>query len=638
MNHVIVTGSEVSAFSTKPLPVTAIPFRLLTIAALGLFATACATAPAAPAATPAPAADEDQIHTRAAGAQETVTEPAMPLDSEAPPAAAANAPAPVAQDKPPQRALSPAQRSTAQMHIMTGELAAGRKQPGLAAREFVAALEIVDDADLAQRATSLALAARNEELAMKAARRWQALEPNEVDPREVITRLALNKGDFDEAYEQCAVIVGGAAGGADDGFRQVAQILSMAGKEHGADAIKLMQRLTSKWQQLPEAQQSLAMLALRYEDLPLADFAARQALKLDPSSRDAKLLLAGIRVRQHQYDESAEIIDQLAKSNKDASELRLGYAKLLLETGERERARAQLETLIKADPKNADGNFALGVLDANDRNFDEAAKRFEPLLAGARAPEAAFQLGRIEEQRKNYDKALSYYEMVTTLPQALDAAVRRAAVLSQLGRMKDARTVMVALRERFPQFEERFWLAEADMLGDAGQPEEALKVYEAAFAEMPDSADLLYGRSLIYERQDKIDLSEKDLRAILKQDPDDARAMNALGYMLVVHTKRLKEARELIAKAHELDPDDAAIMDSLGWVQFKLGDAKAARDVLGQALGKLQDPEIAAHLGEVLWSLGEKDQARTVWNKALASDPEHAVLKETVQRLDAPKK
>lgn len=530
--------------------------------------------------------------------------------------------------------LTPEQQTQWQMHVLTGEIAAGRKLPETAAREFLAALQLVGDAELAQRATSLALESRNEALAMTAAQRWQQLAPNESDPREVIARLALTKGDQATAYAQCEAIISGSAGGPEDGFRQVSQILALAGKPQSEAALKLMQQLVAQWPQLPEAHHALGLLALRYGNLPLADEAAAAALRLAPGSREQLLLTTGVRVRQERFDEADAIIQKLAKADKNPTELRMGYAKLLLETHQRERARSQLRKVLEENPKSVDARYALAVMAVRDKNHAEAERELKPLLDGERGSEAALQLGQIEEARKNYAQALSYYERVVEGPPMMEAAVRRAHVMALLGRKQDARDLMQGLREEMPQFSERLFLAEAEIFSEVGDSEQALSVYQQAFKQSPDNAELLYGRSLIYEQQKKLDLAEQDLRAILKQDGDNARALNALGYMLTVHTQRYKEAKKLIARAYELEPDDAAIMDSMGWIQYRMGDTSGARELLQKAFDKFPDPEVAAHLGEVLWQLGDKTQARALWQKALADDPDHAALKETVQRLD----
>ncbi|MBI3171606.1 MAG: tetratricopeptide repeat protein [Hydrocarboniphaga effusa] len=218
--------------------------------------------------------------------------------------------------------------------------------------------------------------------------------------------------------------------------------------------------------------------------------------------------------------------------------------------------------------------------------------------------------------------------------QVIDAAVHRAVLLGKLDRLEESRSLLAGMREQLPGLATRFYLAEGEILLDQGRGGEALAMYLRALNESPNNTDLLYGRSLVHERMAKTELAETDLRAILAADPDDARAMNALGYMLTVHTQRLDEARKLIARALELSPGDAAVIDSMGWVEFRLGKVQEARTLLEEAFNKAKDPEIAAHLGEVLWTLGDKERARAIWDAARVKDPEHPVLKETVERLE----
>jgi tetratricopeptide (TPR) repeat protein len=184
-----------------------------------------------------------------------------------------------------------------------------------------------------------------------------------------------------------------------------------------------------------------------------------------------------------------------------------------------------------------------------------------------------------------------------------------------------------------PMFATRFYLAEGELLIEADANDEALALYNRALREHPEEPDLLYGRSLVHERLKDMRAAEADLRQILKDDADDARAMNALGYMLTVHTDRLDEARKLVTRALEITPEDAAAIDSLGWIEFRQGRHGEARRLLEKAFSKVKDPEIAAHLGEVLWTLGARDEARAIWEAALTRDPDHRVLRDTVQRL-----
>ncbi len=525
----------------------------------------------------------------------------------------------------------------AQFHIMTGEMAANRGQPGLAATEFLAALKTVPDPALAARATSLAISAGNGGLLELTARRWLEIEPNNMDPREVILQLGLQRGDADEAYTQADAIINGHAGGRDDGFRHVA--LLMAQQPGKPDtALGVLKRLVEQYPKEPGAYYATALVTLRYDQTDAAEAAAREAVRLRPESRENTLLLVGVLVKQQKIDEADSTMDALARRNKkESGDLRLAYAKLLLESNLRDRARAQLEKILKDNPKNEDAQYALAVFNVNDGKLDVAKKQFQGLTKNIeRASDVHFQLGRIAERQKRYEDALAEYKQVNTGNAALDAAVRRAAVLAQLGRSGEAREMLAEMRTQFPPLAQRLRMAEGEILLEANKPEEALAAYNDALREAPNDADLLYGRSLVYDRTGDQAASEADLRAIIKAKPDDARALNALGYLLTVNGKpeRLSEAQDLIGKALTLDPDDSAIIDSMGWVKYKLGQNEDARGYLQKAYDKTPDPEIAAHLGEVLWVLGQRDQARSVWTRALSDSPGHKTVVETMQRLN----
>jgi Flp pilus assembly protein TadD len=521
----------------------------------------------------------------------------------------------------------------AQYHVMVGELAALRRQPDLAANEFLKALDGLPDPDLAMRAASLALAAKNEPLALIAARRWQALAPDEADPREAVARLALRAGDRKEVLAQCEAIVKGHAGGIDEGFRQVAQVLSQEGGKKD-DALAVMDQLRKKYPDQAGAFYAQSLLALRFGQVELAEQSAREALRLKPDTRETLLLLTGVLVKKGDVAGADKTINQLVKDSGNANDLRMGYARLLLDAERTDEARKQFELVLADKPDSAEARYALGLLALERQDLEAAEPQFKALLASEELKQrATYYLGRIEEVRNHPTEALKWYEQVTEGDQVIDALTRRAVTLGKLGRLDEGRALMSTMRREMPAFGTRFYLAEGEMLLDAEAGDQALTLYEQALKESPDDADLLYGRSLVHEHLKNVGGAEADLRKILDKDKDDARAMNALGYMLTVHTKRFDEARKLIQRALELSPDDAAVMDSLGWVEYRQGKVQEARTLLERAFSKAKDPEIAAHLGEVLWMLGEKDQARAVWDAALTRDPSHRVLRETVDRL-----
>jgi tetratricopeptide (TPR) repeat protein len=522
----------------------------------------------------------------------------------------------------------------AQFHVMAGEMAAGRQQPGVAAQEFLQALDLVPNPDLAARATALALAAGDETLGLAAARKWLSIDASSLEAREIITRLALRAGLDDEAYAQCQAIVRDHPGGNDDGFRHVALLLAQEPGKAGA-GLALMDRLVAQWPKLAGAYQAQALLALRYNKTDSAEKAAREALRLQPGSKEASLLLVGALVKKGDVAGADQLMEGLARGGADASDLRLGYARLLLESNQRAAAREQLDRLLKSEPNNADAQLTLGLALLDDHKPEEAEPHFQFLLkkGGERASDAHYYLGRIDEQRRQPSLALDHYEKVSSGSQALDASVRRAAMLAKLGRIDEARTTLSQLRQQFPPLADRFTLAEGEILLDANRIDQALDLYNKALTQDPDDGDLLYSRSLVHERAGQLDQAEADLRRILDKSPNDARALNALGYMLIVHSERLEEAQKLIGRAIELTPDEPAVIDSLGWLRYRQGRTQEALPLLQKAYELFPDPEVAAHLGEVLWASGDRDRARAVWARASRDDPDNTALRDTVKRL-----
>ncbi len=526
--------------------------------------------------------------------------------------------------------LSP--QAQAQYHVMAGEMAAGRQLPETAAEEFLKALNFTPDAALAARATAFALTARRDDLALKAAQKWLSIEDSSMDAREVIARLSLKAGNIAETRAQCEAIIKGHPGGEADGHRHVALVLAQD-KENAAAALTLMKSLVAEKPQSASAQRALALLAFRFDDIPTTEKAAREALRLAPKERESTLLLVAALVKRGDIASADQAIAPLFEG-KASNDLRLGYAKLLIDAGQRPAAKEQIRQVLKTDTANIDGHLAMGLLLLDERAPDQAEPHFTLLLENTdRKGDAAYYLGRIAEMRKQPGTALAWYEKVSAGTQVLDGFVRRARVLAALKRMPEARELLAALREQYPPLYSRLLATEGELLLQDSALIEALSLYDTALKQQPDDAELLYARALLHERMNRFELAEADLRKVIAANADDSRALNALGYMLTLHTNRVDDAAKLIARAYALEPDDPAILDSMGWVQFKQGKPREALLLLQKAHTLLPDAEVAAHLGEVLWTLGEKDKARSLLEAAAREDTGNRVLRDTVQRL-----
>ena len=367
----------------------------------------------------------------------------------------------------------------------------------------------------------------------------------------------------------------------------------------------------------------------------MAEKAAREAIAENPDDPAGTLLLAGIKVRRGDIDPALALAEQAFRSQPRVTrgDLRMSFARILLEAGAVEPAAGLLETAIKDDPDLVDARYMLGAIAMQNEEWPAAERWFKSLIGTTRQQEALMQLGQLAQQDGRYEEALGYYSGIDRGPAAFDALTRSAVVMAHLGRLDDARQLLQRVRDELPQAEQQLIMIEVELLVDAGDHSAAQQLLTDAVEASPDDADLRYARALTYERAGDIRSAEADLRHVLEQNHNDARALNALGYMLVLEGNNLDEARDLIDRALVIEPEDPAIMDSKGWLLFKQGDPAAALPWLQRAYTAFPDPEVAAHLGEVLWVLGRQNEAHQIWNAALVSDAAHPVLTQTLQRL-----
>ncbi|WP_156501205.1 lipopolysaccharide assembly protein LapB, partial [Alcanivorax sp. HI0044] len=243
-------------------------------------------------------------------------------------------------------------------------------------------------------------------------------------------------------------------------------------------------------------------------------------------------------------------------------------------------------------------------------------------------------LAQAAEQKLDMDGAIDHYLKVGG-PQAIRARVQAARLLYQQGNTSQAHALMHSLAQQQPELQDSLTITEAEMRSNNGDPQGAIALINNALRDQPDNTDLLYSRAMTAEKVGNLAQLEKDLKRIITLDPDDASALNALGYTLGNRTDRLDEAYQYVSRALELRPDDPAILDSMGWVLYKRGETEAARDYLRRAYEKFPDPEVAAHYGEVLWVLGAQNQARQVWRDTLESDPDAPHIREVMEKLGA---
>jgi tetratricopeptide (TPR) repeat protein len=525
-------------------------------------------------------------------------------------------------------------RERLQYHVLVGELAGQRNALDVAAFHYLEAAQLSQAPELAESATRYALLAGDEDKALLAALRWSTLAPEAVPPRELIARNHLRKGKTEALYTEARAIIARHPEGHDEGFREVALLLS-SDPQQAEPALAVMQRLVNEDAGRAAAHYAYGLQAIRLGRFDLGIEQADAALRLERDWTEAYLLKMGAQVRAGKLPDARKTFDHAHKQSSETTTLRLAYARLLLEAEQAEAAREQYREVLRHDRINADAHFALALLDLQARKADEAYGHLLTLFeSGQRRDDAAWFLGQIEDERENYREAYRWYGAVTGGSHVVDALLRKSFMVYKLEGMAPALAALQSLRQHGggllgPQL----YVAEAELYFEDGQPAQALQRYEAGLKEYPEDLNLIYGRAMAHAELDDFPSAERDLRFILARLPDDARSLNALGYLLSNHTNRYQEAFVLIERALAITPEDPAVMDSMGWIQYRLGNLEGALVLLQEAFKRQPDPEIAAHLGEVLWQLGQRDKANAVWRTALAESPDHRVLRETVDRL-----
>jgi tetratricopeptide (TPR) repeat protein len=514
--------------------------------------------------------------------------------------------------------------------VLVAELAGRGGDMATAFSHYMHAAQLARDASMAELAVRAAVAGKDEEGAQRAIALWLSIEPASVSAHQVAALLRLQAQDREGALTHLARVVALAGADAAAGYGHAIGIIGRAASVE--ERVELMRALVELDAHNPEAHHALAVVAAAGGDLSSAETAARSALELRPGWAKPQLLLVRLLISAERREEARALLEEFVAASPDDEELRMLYGQLLVEEEEYVSARTEFERLLNGKPKDPDALFALGILSLQLEDIDQARIYLTRLYqTGVRRDEATYYLGQVEEEAENFQAALDWYAK-TGDANDVEAQVRAALIHAKLGDVDRAREIVQQLRDQSPGNAEGLYLVEAEILEEVGRPDQVLGVYEAALAAFPDSAELRYARAMYAVKGDLLDLAESDLRAIIDSNPDHADALNALGYTLADRTDRLEEARELIEKAHALKPDEPAILDSMGWVQYRLGNLEVALDYLRRALDAMSDGEIAAHLGEVLWAMGRRDEAWQVWEAALEDHPEHDYLSKVVSR------
>lgn len=516
--------------------------------------------------------------------------------------------------------------------FLLAEIAGARGQISLSAQLYLELARTTRDPRVARRATEIAMFSRNPQLAGEAARLWVETAPDSEEARRVFAGVGGSSGNLEHIQMQLARALAQSNGRT--GQNLLGLNRALAGIPDKQAVQRIVHRLTEPYLELPEAHVARAHAAMVAEEPMQALGAVDTALQLKPGWEPALLLKAQILQHTGAADEAARQLEAELARNPDSASLRLSYARALVSAQRFEEARATFRQLLAASPNDAELLYAVGLLSMQVNDGAEAESHYlRALDAGHPQPDLIrLQLGQLADKRGEGTLARKWFGEVSDERHRPEAVIRSAHSLAREGQLDGARALLRA-QPGNDAMQQRFLLAEAQLLRDADRATEALAILDEALRSNPDDTDLLYEAAMLDERVGRIELMETRLRRVIELQPDHAHAHNALGYSLADRNIRLEEAEALIERALELSPDDPFILDSLGWVRFRRGDAAGALVHLQRAYGIRPDAEIAAHLGEVLWSLERRDEAQRILDAALKAHPSNSLLTDTLRRL-----
>lgn len=521
-------------------------------------------------------------------------------------------------------------------NLLAGEFAGVRGDLVSATGYYSQAADLSDSQLVLSRAAYIALFAGDDQRAAELCERWSELgysDSHAIDRIRVMAYLHLQQLEpAVEAIERSLMTDGEVNESA------VASMTHMLSKEASPEfALDIAERLNEKYPERSFLMLFLARFQANLEQYDQALLNVNELIELDQSLVDAYLVKAQILAGQNKQEESVDAIARVVEMKPDDTRLRLQFARMLVQFKHFDKAIEHFLVLKKSMPDDENVLLSLGLLSIEVSKYADAKNYLQSLLDnGYHNQQAHYYLGRIQQNEGLDMPAIANYERVLGGEYWLDARIRSASLIAQSGDTEKALSRLESLNGRSAEDESnriKLYLAKGEVLRAASRNREAFSLYNDALNLSPENTDLLYARALTAEKLDLLDIAESDLKMVLMHEPENASALNALGYTLADRTQRYKEAREYILKAAELLPDDPAILDSLGWVYYRLGEYEHAIKWLSKAFEALQDAEIAAHLGEVLWMSGQTEKARNIWKKGQQLDGNQAVLKDTIQRF-----
>ena len=514
--------------------------------------------------------------------------------------------------------------------LLSAELAGQRNRFDIALDNYVTQAINTQDPGISERAFRIAEYLGADQAALDTALIWARNAPDDLEAQRAAAIQLARSGRYDDSMVYMEKVLQGKG---DTHFDFLALAAADTDQDTRNGLLKSFDRLLVRH---PNNGQLIFGKALLLQQ----DDRAEEALTLlednPPEAGEVAPILLRARILQglNRGKEALPLLQKSIRQYPDDKRLRLTYARMLVEQKRVDDAKVEFASLVQQYPDDDELRFSLALVSLEAKAWVEAKGYLEDLVArDSHVDSAHLNLGRIAEELNDPQGALIEYAQVGPGTDYLPAQLRQADILIANGRTREARSRLATAREAQPDYAIQLYLIEIETLSANDQVEPAWTVLQQALLQYPDDLNLLYTRAMQAEKRNDLAQMEKDLRAIIKREPDNAMALNALGYTLSDRTTRYAEAKALIEQAHQLNPEDPAVLDSLGWVNYRQGNLDEAERLLRQALERLPDAEVAAHLGEVLWANGKQREAKQVWSQFLKEQPDSTILRSTIKRL-----
>lgn len=517
---------------------------------------------------------------------------------------------------------------------LLGEIAGQRGDLSLASQLFIDLAKKTRDPRLAERAAEAAAYGRHQRLALDAATLWAELDPDSLKAQQAASQMMISTGNMKSAVPHIKELLSKEETRATT-FLYLNELLR--NQQDKKAVLTTIKELAQPYPESAESHFSVAQAAWFAQDIGAAENAIRKASQLRPDWEVCAQMQGQILAKQSP-EKALDLYKAFLNKNPTANNVRMSYAKLLVSLKYYAEAKPEFVKLIEREKDNPDTNAVVGLLSLEANELDMAEQYLQQSLRNDfKDPEKIYMyLGTIAGRKKNESKALEWYARIPKSNQHyLEAQLATANIIAHTKNTNVAISMLASLTELSSKQEVAVAQVQANLLAQDKRHQEAFELIKKTINAIPNTPQLIYDYAMAAERIGKLELMEHELRKVIQLQPDFPAAYNALGYSFADRNTNLKEAKTLIETAHKLSPSDHYILDSLGWVEYRLGNYAVAAEHLRKAYSIQEDPEISAHLGEVLWKQGLQEEAKNIWGKALKAFPENSILVSTSKKFNS---